>query len=222
MPVEVHNYGFPAWVAWQEHQYMEHLLAQGEDFDVAIFLDGFNEFDVQQTDYSTVPTHHSANIIDGLIADFREERATEPGTWDGLSELAESYRRNSAAWRIADAVRGRTVPVPGTEQAVQGTPEEQTDNALDIYGRSVSMISDLAEDHQVPVHFFWQPRAAGWTPDIIARLPPQVTDLSNVFGGEDLFYDVVHTDEPGARLIAEAMWAQAGPEVTQRAAASTG
>ncbi len=222
VPIEVHNYGFPAWVTWQEHQYMERLLASGEQYDMAVFLDGFNEFDVQTTDYNPDPTHHSAVIVDGLIADFREERASPPSGLDGLRELADSYRRNSAAFRLYDTVTGRTAPLPGADLAVQGTPEEQTEAALDIYNRALGLIDDLAADHQVPVRYFWQPRAAGWDPAITDRLPDQVTDLTHVFDGQQCFYDVVHTDEACAHEMAQAMWDRVGPELVAQSSAGDG
>lgn len=219
VPIEVHNYGFPAWVAWQENQYFERLLASGEDYDLAVFLDGFNEFDVQMTDFSAEPTHHSANVVGGLISEFRDERATEPDTLDGLRELVDSYRRNSGVWRVVDTVRGRQATVPGTVGVEQGPPEAQAANALGIYQRSLAQTDDLAADHGVPVHYFWQPRAAGWDPSIIDQLPDQVTDLSHVFDGQLCFYDVVHTNERCAREMAQAMWDTLGPQLQQQAAA---
>lgn len=219
--VEVVNYGFPAWVAWQEHQYLERLLADGEQFDMAVFLDGFNEFDVQMTDYRPDPTHHSANALAGLIAEFRDDRATEPDTLDGVRELRETYRRNSAVWRLYDTVTGRQATIPGSDLANQGTPEQQTEAALGIYQRAVGLIDDLAADHALPVRYFWQPRAAGWDPSITDRLPDQVTDLTHVFDGQQCFYDVVHTDEACARVMAQAMWDTVGPELVAQAA-STG
>ncbi len=218
VPVEVHNFGFPAWVAWQEYQLLERLLASGEEYDLVVFFDGFNEFDVQMTDFSEQPTHHSAAVLNGLVQDFRELRATEPSAQDGLGELADSYRRASGVWRVWDSVTGQTAPFPGTEDAVSGTPEQQTDAALDIYGRAKGLAEDLAVDYGVPVRFFWQPRAAGWPPEVLERVPDDVTDLSNVFGGDTApFYDVVHTDEAGARVIAQAMWDELGPELQAQA-----
>ncbi|MCB9373278.1 MAG: SGNH/GDSL hydrolase family protein [Microthrixaceae bacterium] len=218
VPVEVHNYGFPAWVAWQEYLLMERLLASGEDYDMVVFFDGFNEFDVQMTDFDEEPTHHSAVVLNGLITDFRELRASEPGGLDGLGELADSYRRASGAWRLWDTFRGREVGLPGLDDAEVGTPEEQTDAALDIYGRAKGLVEDLADDYDVPVRFFWQPRAAGWPPEVLERLPEGVIDLSDVFGGDPSpFYDVVHTDEAGAQVIAQAMWDSLGPELTAQA-----
>ena len=201
---------------------MERRLADGEDYDLAVFLDGFNEFDVQMTDFNDEPTHHSATVFDGLIGDFREQRASEPDPLDGVAELFDSYRRTSGAWRVWDTLSGRTAPLPGTDDAETGSPEEQTEAALDIYGRALTLIEDLGEDTGTPVRFFWQPRAAGWPPEVLERLPEGVADLSDVFGGDPApFYDVVHTDEAGAEVIAQAMWDQLGPELAAQAAGTS-
>ena len=137
-----------------------------------------------------------------------------------MRELAATYRRNSAVLRIADTLTGRTVPLPGSNGPV-GTPELQSAAALDIYGRAKQAITSLTERHQTPVRFFWQPQAAGWSPEILAQLPPDVIDVTQVFNGreQDLYFDVVHTNEEGARLLAEAMWATLGPELVTLAGA---
>jgi len=220
VPVEVHNYGFPRWVAWQEFQYLERVLAGGETFDLIVFLDGFNEFFMQAAYYSPDPVHHAAGAIDELIGEFREQRATEPGPLDGLRELAATYRRNSAVWRVADRLTGRQIPIPGSAGPV-GTPEQQTSAALDIYGRTKRAVTSLAARNETPVRFFWQPQAAGWAPEVLARIPDDVTDLSAVFDGreQELYFDVVQTNEEGARILAASMWATLGPEVAAIAAA---
>jgi hypothetical protein len=65
------------------------------------------------------------------------------------------------------------------------------------------------------VRFFWQPQRAGWPSAITDRLPPDVVDLSAVFDGseDDIYIDEVHTNELGARIVAEALWAELGPEL---------
>ena len=208
VPVEVHNYGFPRWVIWQEHQYLERILAQGEDFDLIVFLDGFNEFYVQAEELSYDPTFHAADAMDALVREFRRERTTPPSAADGLRDLAEQYRRNSAFWRVVDRVRGRQVPVYDTSSVVHGSPEEQATAALGIYERAQRLVHDLADRDGTPVRFFWQPQAAGWPASVTERLPADVVDLSHTFDGreQELYFDVVHTNEEGARLLAEAMW----------------
>ena len=78
MPVEVHTTASPAWVAWQEHQYLERLLASGEQYDLVIFPTASTSSDTQMTDFSEEPTHHHHHR--GPISDFRElrDRARPP------------------------------------------------------------------------------------------------------------------------------------------------
>lgn len=218
VPVEVHNYGFPAWVSWQELQLFERRLAADGRYDMAVFFDGFNDFYIQAHSLSEDPTHVGASVIDGLVADFRDQRSDEPGALDGIGELAEGYRGASGTWRVWDSLTGRTAPMPGDDDLVDGTTEEQADAALDVYGRALTAIEGLGEAHETPVRFFWQPSAAGWPPEVLDRLPDGVVDLSDVFGGDpDPFFDEVHTDEAGAEVIAQAMWDQLGPELAAQA-----
>ncbi|OWY62943.1 hypothetical protein B7486_55725, partial [cyanobacterium TDX16] len=134
----------------------------------------------------------------------------------------DGYRRASGAWRMWDTVQERTAPMPGSDDVVVGTTEEQSAAALDVYGRAKTLIEDLGEDSGTPVRFFWQPSAAGWPPEVLERLPEGVIDLSDVFGGDPApFYDEVHTDEVGAEVIAQAMWDQLGPELTAQAAGTS-
>jgi lysophospholipase L1-like esterase len=220
VPVEVHNSGFPGYVVWQEYQYLERLLADGEQFDLVVFYDGFNEVGVQLTDYSPDPTHYGAPAFRDFALGVHEDQETQPGFGDGLGELADAYERNSALFRIYHHLTG-SEPDPFAElSGPPATPEERTDAALDIYGRGLARVDDLVGDGDLPVRFFWQPAQAGWSQDVIDRLPPEVVDLSQVFGdrGDEIFIDEVHTNEEGARLVAQAMWDELGPDLARQAA----
>jgi hypothetical protein len=214
IPVEVHNYGFPGWVAWQEFQYLERLLAAGERFDLVVSYDGFNEFLVQRTDFANGPTHLGRALLDQVAREYHLDHETEPGYLDGLHELWASYRENSAIGRLIEQWRGDE----DAAATVAATPEEQADAALDVYARASARITDLVGGPE-SVSFFWQPQRVGWPPEITDRLAPTVHDLSPLFDGrEDQYYvDEVHTNEPGARLVAEAMWAELGPALSREA-----
>jgi lysophospholipase L1-like esterase len=215
VPVEVHNYGFPRWVAWQELQYVERILAEEEPFDLVVFYDGFNEFLVQAEATSTDPTHHAATAVQDMVSTYAEEHETEPGAVEALGDLWSSYRRNSAAVRLLDRVTGRTSPVAGTPAVSSATPEEQADAALDIYRRAIRWITDVTADHATPVTFVWQPRRDGWPDEVIEALPPEVVDLSSLFVGEEVetYFDPIHTNEAGARRVAEELWRLLGPDL---------
>ena len=106
--LEVHNYGLPGWVAWQEVQYLERLLARGERYDLAVFYDGFNELLVQGTGYSADPTHLGADVMDRFARDFtREHRLVERfaavyfSPVHGAVDLAAF-----AGWMVEDGLEG--------------------------------------------------------------------------------------------------------------------
>jgi hypothetical protein len=216
--VQVRNFGLPRWVAWQEVLYLERLLADGESFDAIVMLDGYNEFAVQAPSGMDDPTFYSASGITGMVGQVHDQRATEPGFFDGLDELVETYRRNSATWRLVDRARGVEAPSFGSG-ADPGSPEEQVANALGVFGRAVDLGRGLAEDHGIPIHHFWQPREGGWPDPVLAALPSGVVDVSGVFDGREgeLYYDGIHTNERGARLLAEALWREIGPDLAAAA-----
>ena len=219
VPIEVHNYGLPGWVSWQELQYLERLLAAGEEYDLVVFYDGFNELLVQGTGYSADPTHLGADVMSGMAADYHDLHEVEPGLTDGLADLADTYRRNSGVALLL----GKADPDPGAAQGgiqhAAATPEDQAAAALDVYGRATDLVRALAREHGTEARFFWQPQRSGWPPSITDHLPEGVIDVSHVLDGQedDRYIDEVHTDEEGARLMAESIWAEIGPELAARA-----
>jgi lysophospholipase L1-like esterase len=210
--VEVHNYGFPGWVLWQEQLYLERLLAAGHRFDLVLFLDGFNEVHVQEEHFSTDPTHGGASTLSDLVAEFSEQHEHEPATFAGLGELRAAYARASGLARLVDALGG---PDDGSSSGAGRSPEELADAALGIYERARLAAAEVAEEAGAGARFFWQPRRDGWPADVTARLDPEVVDLSAAFDGqaEDRYIDHVHTDEVGARVLAEAMWDEVAEDV---------
>src|SRR5690606_19875732 len=127
------------------------------------------------------------------------------------------YRRVSAAARLWDRYLGDP-PAPAT-----GTPPPDpgaaVDAALDVHARARVLAEVLAEEHDLPVRFFWQPRRGGWPAEVLDRLPPEVTDLSGVFDDlpeDSVYIDAdVHTDEDGARRLAEALWAEVAADLEE-------
>lgn len=221
IPLEVHNYGLPGWVSWQELQYLERLLARGERYDLVVFYDGFNELLVQGVGYSRDPTHLGADVMNNMAADYQEEHQVAPQPSDGLAELTEAYRRNSGmALLLGRADDDPTDSQGGIRRAV-ATPEAQATAALAVYDRATDLVTLLAAEHGMTARFFWQPTRAGWPPSITEQLPDGVVDLSGVLDGrqDELYIDEVHTNEEGARLVAEAIWAEIGPDLAAVAAA---
>ncbi len=220
VPVEVHNFGHLGWVSWQELQYFERRLANGDRFDLAVFYDGFNEFLVQGADFSEEPTHDGAPALRAVARDLHAVHEQAPGYLTTVSDLAETYRRNSGIARLVDRLSGADEGFSWSDEARTAPPAEQATAALDIYARATRLIQALAADHDTPVRFFWQPTRDGWPPEVLGRLPAGVVDVSDTFGdrGASLYIDHVHTNEEGARLVAEAIWADIGPDLVAAAA----
>lgn len=214
VPVEVHNYGLPGWVSWQEFQYLERLVAAGEEYDLVVFYDGFNEFLVQNTGYSTDPTHLGAATVNQLAAQYHDEHEASQTVTAGLREVGSAYARFSAVGRLVDRLRGGD-PVGEGAYTSSATPEQQRDAALGIYRRAIDLTGAVLDDRDTPVRFFWQPTKAGWDPSVTDRLPDEVTDVSHALDGheDELYIDEVHTNEAGAHLMAQALWDELRPQV---------
>jgi hypothetical protein len=213
--LEVANFGHLDWVSWQEQQYFERLLARDEPFDLVVFYDGFDELRVQQANYSVVPSHDGTRDLGEISRDYRDVHHDEPGYRDDPADLFSAYGNASGIVRLVEHLTGEDSEPPENSDHDQASSDRQADAAVDIYRRSTAIIANLARDHRVPVALFWQPIRAEWDRDVIERLPPEVTDLSDVFAdrGDELYLDDVHTNEEGARLVAEAVWEEIGPQL---------
>jgi hypothetical protein len=219
VPVEVHNLGFPRWLAWQELHHLEQVLAEGMRFDLLVFYDGYNELHFQSLGHSPHPTHVGAGAFDVLSQGFHEQSETEPGFLDGLADLREDYARNSGLVRLGRHLLADEPAAVVELRGPPGSPEQQAAAALDIYARAQARIAGIADREGIPVRFFWQPSRSGRTAAVADRLPASVTDLTHLFDGreDEVYIDDVRTDEPGARIVAEAMWAELRPEIEEQA-----
>jgi lysophospholipase L1-like esterase len=117
--------------------------------------------------------------------------------------------------------------------------------AAAIYDRGVDVVQRLADSYGFEADFFWQPsvyskevvggerRAVGslgtdaeaWTAatkSARAALPEGTVDLSEVLDDTDdaLMYDFVHTNEEGARIVAEAIYERLRPQLREAAGES--
>jgi lysophospholipase L1-like esterase len=114
--------------------------------------------------------------------------------------------------------------------------------AASIYSRGVDVVRRLADSYGIRANFFWQPsvyskrvlegeqRAVGslgtdpaaWTlaaKTARAALPARAVDLSTVLDStrKPLMYDFVHTNELGARIVAQAIYRRLRPQLLEAA-----
>lgn len=225
-PVRVVNLGQLAWVHWQEALAFERELASRPAPDLVVFYDGVNEINVQAdalspyggrpSDQPTIydfDTDPPTSLPGAFSAPPRQDRSTWLDRWTETSAVAQLARGlgDVLGAEPAGAVESPT-PLP-TETIVERT--------VDVYERGRAVSIALARRHDVPPVFFWQPRRpeVGNGPidrAVRARLTPPTVDLGGTLDGMDpgsIYSDDAHTNERGARLVAEAMWAQLLPAV---------
>jgi carbamoyltransferase len=200
--LDVDNRGEPGWLHWQDAQRYAWDVATYGPPDAVIFYDGFNELYSLEDD-----------------SDRRDPVAP-------IDPYSRTYWRNltgdAKAPHAPDG--GGMLPTP----TLQPTPGDEAEVIARRYERSRKISATTADATRTPVDWFWQPNR--WTrprnagePDsggfadrarlsaeVRTHLDPAVHDLSDAFDGTDdpLYYDDVHHNEEGARLVAEAMWAQ--------------
>lgn len=208
LPLVVRNFGQRGWVHWQEMTLYEQLLGAGESFDMALFYDGANDLTVQSEPVSGVPTHYDVDEYAARLAqpvpDSTRPVIAERGLWN---EVVAWWTNRSLTYRAVGRATGvdrspaappPTVPVDGYER-----------RGVDVYLRGRAISQDLSDRHGVTDLYFWQPQRSSGPPLdwAAAAVGPVTVDLSRSLDGrEDVYIDGVHTNEEGARLVAEAMW----------------
>jgi hypothetical protein len=186
-PVRVVNDGVPGYVNFQEVMRFEQRLAVRPAPDMVVFYDGSNDV---ATGIIQPATDQPTLLNDPLNLGLRMQgELPAPDPIVDLQLLGEEVRRYSR-WTIRpDSVR----------------------RAMRAYRRGLAIARDLADEHGVEMATFFQPVT---TDDYLldaARkaLPPDVIDISQVLKeapGKDTYIDVVHTNELGARIVAEEIY----------------
>lgn len=237
-PIRIINYGQRGWTHFQEMILFEQLLAEKPAPDVAIFYDGANEIIAQSLSAKGVPTHTLADqyadqLSGGISEEFAIEDGAAPSEPPSSAVLAwRDYVRHSAIRKVVGGTRdfldppaGATVGAgaapavrvqedPGDGQVYEVTIAD-AERAVDVYERGRELTEYLAESNSVTPIFFWQPvlpgPAAVWTNENTSA--PTINISDSLDAHTEVFIDGGHTNEEGARLVAERIWAEIEPEV---------
>lgn len=225
--LRVWNFGERGYTAFQEYLVFEQELARRDPPDLAVFYHGINETYSLLEAASNLGAQPSIFQID-VTADAFHRAPPLPGQQPpGEPSVRESYLRTSAITRLLQAGGDLLAPPAGAEEPpYQPSPaalERASVESERIYRRSMGLIRHEGRGHGVPVAVFWQP--AG-TEESSSSYYGQSARMAGVGGGIDIsdaladppgpiYIDGVHTNELGARLSAEAIWAHVGPVVTE-------
>jgi hypothetical protein len=235
--LRVVNHGQQAYVNWQELLLLEQLVTGRSVPDLAIFYDWFNEVYTQfLIGPHAEPTHqhapeYEASLRLGHKGDASSALSTLHDFWASRSALHE------LAHLFAPAQDPNASPWPGERGH---RPEDLGGNAASIYARGVQAARRFAESYGFRAAFFWQPflyskrlvpgerllvgsdrtDPGAWrTADNVARsrLEAPVRDLSGALDGvhAPVMYDLVHTNELGAKRVAEALYTRLRPTLLE-------
>ncbi|MCU1496461.1 MAG: hypothetical protein JWM47_414 [Acidimicrobiales bacterium] len=209
LTLDVDNRGVSGDTHWVEATRFAWDVAAERPPDLVLFYDGVNDLGAAQ----------------GRNGDGR---AAEPlpidATLDDLRKGIEPARQWFNRFDGLSAPDGVVLPPAASGDVLD--PEGVGRAAVARFELSRELSRHAASDAGVPVVWFWQPSAAtrpasDGEPSVdedsrtraaaaAGALDPDVVDLTDSLDGAPgpLFYDEVHTNERGARLVAEAIYAE--------------
>lgn len=222
VPLEVRNLAVPATVNWQEAMLLMARLGWDEPPDLIVVYDGANDLALQGqlTEQGRGRSDEPASLVDAELDEVLRERADRSGAADGVLP-----------------------PSATTQPDAAPSPSEAGQLVFSRYSRGVEAIRRMADSAGVPVAFFWQPDLNLKQPlsdadrDTLAELGIEdetvtrsietsaaaraglaslgVVDLSSVYDGRDeaIYWDTVHTNELGARIVAESIFSHLEPTI---------
>ncbi len=215
IPLEIHNLAVPATVNWQTAMLLIARLQWEDPPDLVVVYDGANDLALQDilAGQGKGRSDEPAPLIDGELDTILRERANAregssadvpsiaPTTPDEPLDPASSGALVSSRYlKGVEVIRqyctARSVPV-----SVFWQPEIRTKQPLSEADRTT--LADVNVDDATVAR--WQPFSAAAR----AGLPAAgVTDLTGVFDQvtEPIYWDTVHTNETGARLVADAIY----------------
>ena len=140
-PVNVYNMGSSGWISLQERLRLTNLLLEGYRPDLAIFVDGLNDFGRVDGD------PWFTKQLDTLL----EERANA-GQADYLNEFAIGRAARALLQKMSPQASGNGAPMSSQEITVQNANQ-----VVDRYLNNMRATRAIASEFGVQTLFVWQP-----------------------------------------------------------------
>ena len=209
VPLRATNFGVPSYSAWQDDMLMAQMLSERPPPDIIVTYEGYNDIS------HTIQPGSRTSVFIGF-ADEVERALT-----DQAADLAGS---------------GGLV-----EDVVPRTTFTSAENSATVFARAAGLGRDVARAHGIPIAQFLQPSvytrdlavddatmanigsdlewrdtwAVAWNQARALMAADGVVDLGDSLDEVDeiVYFDDVHTNELGARVVAEAMYAELAPAI---------
>jgi hypothetical protein len=235
IPIEARNFGQRGWTHFQDMVLYEQLLALEDTPDLALFYDGVNEVNTQAAVPEAVPSHYDVsqdqNASQGKT--FATRFTEGPDASSVLEDAWYAYSEHSLIHKLA---RSLSMSSPAGASPQQEEPDDGSNDPSDdqvqggvydtdvqdgvdagkVYMRSQRLTRALSKQYDVPTLFFWQPVKMFNPPDTAARrqIEAPTIDISELLlDHQDVYIDGAHTNEEGARIVAERLWEDLEPKV---------
>ncbi len=167
--------------------------------DLVVFYDGANEI----SQHISQPATDQPQYYQGPGG---------PSSPDSDGGLLDAWGRTSLLGQVLDSADGRGSPLPAP-------PATLVEQITSVYRRGLDLARALAVKEDIAFASFFQPAKLyddlTWVDQVRVRLPNGTVDLADVLdgAGEATYFDAVHTNEAGARLVAEAIYGHLADQI---------
>lgn len=163
VPLEVHNFGTPAYVNWQGVSLFAQLLTERPAPDVAVFYDGYNDLSMQLVDGPvTEPSHVLASVQQerveaGPVTASATSAQDVRQWWADRSATVNLYRRLADRLGGADEPEVRLTDAEASAVPADVDPDRVAADAGALLGRGCGLARALGEAYGVVVQCWFQP-----------------------------------------------------------------
>ncbi len=223
--VDAENYGVPADMLLHEAQTFAWEMEHRPPPDLVVFFDGINDMAGALHRQDAGCASRKGPPIDPALDRLRQRV---------LDEI------HSRRWDPDGGPAGaRVIPSCDGKRVATG---EVAEMAIDHYSRALDISRVSADAHGVDAFWFWQPSiytrarpvegepldedggawSKEWWAAARAQLPEEVVDVAGALDAleEPVFFDSMHHNERGARVIAEEMYRTLRPAIARAAEAA--
>lgn len=196
VPIRTENFGVHAYTSAQEVDSLELALQDAEEIpDLVVFYDGFNDVEVGM-----------AGALLG-VAPGVPARAVPPLPGVEGEDLPPPVPFASADERYDGIVTARSAAMDGARQLGRARGFDVVDVwQPNAYTRPLTASEERTLD-DLGIDDLQRAVYSRIHEEVRRRLPSDVIDLADALdGAPTVYYDTVHTNEEGARIVAEAMF----------------
>lgn len=203
VPLRVQNFGVPSYLAWQDAVLMAQMLSERPPPDLIVTYEGYNDIS------NTLPQGSPTQVSTGFADQVRGVLSDAGASFAGADSDSTDPIPRSTAWSPANSatVFGRAADLQRDLAEVNGIPIAQYLQPA-LWSRDLAVddatLANIGADRQ-----YHDSYKVGWNQARALMATGGVVDLGDSLDSLDelVYSDDVHHNETGARVVAEAIYA---------------